>query len=142
MNKRWLQQGVFAERVKEFCKKNGLLTQRGAVQMDVVADLFNLNEDTLRQFLQDSTRKRPHINTLTHIASVLGCSVTEFIDAPSHPSPGMTQERWAELSERERVLVSSLLADIASDGLSVAEKEGLYKIFQAAKNALLQLKKR
>jgi hypothetical protein len=67
--------------------------------------------------------------------------VTEFIDAPSHPPPGMTQERWAELSEKERVIASSILADIASDELSVAEKEGLYRIFKEAKKVLLELTK-
>jgi len=110
--------------------------------MDITADLFNLSEDTLRQFLQDTSRKRPHINTLTHIASVLGCSVVEFLDAPTNPPPGLPLERWTELSERERVLASSLLADITSDDLSVAEKEALYSIFQTAKNSLIQLKKR
>jgi transcriptional regulator with XRE-family HTH domain len=137
---RWPQQTVFAERVKEQKKKNGLLTKRGAIKMDVVADLFNINEDTLRQFLHDTTRNRPHINTLTHIASVLGCSVTEFIDAPSDPPPGMSFEQWGELTARERTMVSFYLSTIVSDALSVAEKEVLYNNFQSLKEALLQLK--
>jgi len=136
----WLQKGIFADRVREYCRKSGLLTKRGAVQMDVVADLFNLNEDTLRQFLYDSTRSRPHVDTLTHIASVLGCSVTEFLDAPNDPPPGMSSEQWADLTERERILASSFLATVASDGLSIAEKEFLHTNFQALKDSLLQLK--
>jgi transcriptional regulator with XRE-family HTH domain len=138
--KKWSQRIVFVERVKEYCRKNGLLTKRGAVQMEVLADMFNLNEDVLRQFLQDSTRRRPHINTLTHIASVLGCSVTEFLDAPSDPPPGMSLERWAGLDERERVLVSSLLVDISTDDLTLAEKELLYKDFHQTKERMLKLK--
>jgi len=140
MNKWWPQQTVFAERVKEHCRKNGLLTKRGAIKMDVVADSFNINEDTLRQLLQDTTRNRPHINTLTHIARVLGCSVTEFIDAPSDPPPGMTLGQWGGLSDRERTMASFYLATITSDALSVAEKEVLYSSFQLLKDSLIQLK--
>jgi transcriptional regulator with XRE-family HTH domain len=140
MNKRWPQQGVFVEKIKNFCKTNGLLTSRGAIKMDVVADMFNLNEDTLRQFLHDSSRRRPHINTLTHISGVLGCSVMEFIDAPANAPLGLTPRQWAGLDERERALALSLLADIAADNLTIAEKEALHDIFQAAKGSLLKLK--
>jgi transcriptional regulator with XRE-family HTH domain len=116
---KWLQQRIFAEKVKEYCQKNGLLTSRGAVRLDVVSDLFNLHEDTLRQFLQNTSRKRPHIDTLTHIAGVIGCSVTEFLDSPNNPPPGMPNEKWAALSEQERALASAMLTQIVSDNLSV-----------------------
>ena len=141
MNSRWPQQTVFRRRVEEYCKKNDLMTPRGAVNLVIASDLFDLTEDTLRQFLQDSTRVRPHINTLSRIANMVGCSVTEFIDAPNDPPPGTTLAHWAGLSERERVLARSLMADISSDGLSLAEKEALHKLFQSAKDALLTLKK-
>jgi hypothetical protein len=140
MNKRWPQQWVFVEKIKEFCKTNGLLTPRGAIKMDVVADMFNLNVDTLRQFLHDSSRRRPHINTLTHISGVVGCSVMEFLDAPANAPLGLTPGQWAGLGERERALALSLLADIAADNLTIAEKEVLHDIFQAAKESLLNLK--
>jgi hypothetical protein len=140
MNKRWPQQGVFVEKIKEFCKMSGLLTPRGAIKMDIVADMFNLNEDTLRQFLYDSGRRRPHINTLTHISGIVGCSAIEFLDAPASAPQGVPSEQWAELSERERALASSLLADIAADDLTIAEKEALHDIFQVAKGSLLKLK--
>ena len=141
MNSKWPQQTVFSQRVRDYCKKNGLTTPRGAVKLDVVSDLFGISEETLRQFLQHSGRKRPHVDTLTHIATVLGCSVTDFLDAPSDPPPGMPLERWAGLTEHERTLISSLLADIASDDLSAAEKEWLYKVYFEAKKMLLELKK-
>lgn len=140
MNKWWPQQSVFAERVKEYCRKNGLLTKRGAVQMDILADMFNISEDVLRRFLQDSTRKRPHINTLTHIASVLGCSVLEFLDASNNPPPAISSEHWARMSEEERILVTSLIADISTDELSLAEKQMLYKFFKDVKDRLLGLR--
>ena len=131
---------VFVERVKEFCRKNGLLTKRGAVQMDVLADMFNLNEDVLRQCLQDSTRSRPHINTLTHIASVIGCSVMDFLDSIHAPPPPISHERWQGLTERERALVVSLITEIASDDLSIAEREELFKDFKHLKTRMLKLK--
>ena len=140
MGKYWPQQSVFSAIVKDYCGRNGLLTKRGAIQWDVLADLFNLNEDVLRQFCQDSSRKRPHINTLQHCASVLGCSVTLFLDSPSEPLDGVSPERWAGLGERERALASSILADISMSDLTLAEKELLYKDFQQTKERMLQLK--
>ena len=140
MNKWWPQQSVFAERVKQFCKERGLLTKRGAVQMDVLAEMFGISEDVLRRFLQDSTRKRPHIKTLTRIASVLKCSVLLFLDVPSDAPPTITPEHWTEMAEDERALLTSLLADFSSDDLSLAEKQLLYKVFQQTKEKMLQLK--
>jgi len=139
MNK-WPQRAVFAERVKNFCRKNGLLTKRGAIKMDVVADMFNLNEEVFRQCLQDSTRARPHINTLTHIASVIGCSVTDFLDSPNEPPPSISHEKWKGLSERERALVVSLITEMASDDLSTAEREELFKDFRHLKARMLKLR--
>jgi transcriptional regulator with XRE-family HTH domain len=140
MNKWWPQQGVFAERVKEFCKRNGLLTKRGAVQMGVVADMFHLNEDVLRKCLQDSTRKRPHLNTLAHIAKLLGCSVLEFLDAPTDPPPTISHARWAEMDEGERAIVISLIAEISADDLTLVEKDELLRSFREAKERILRLR--
>jgi len=140
MNKWWPQQGVFAERVKEFCRKNELLTKRGAVKMDVLADMFNLNEDVLRKCLQDSTRKRPHLNTLVHIAKLLGCSVMEFLDAPNDPPPTISHERWARMDERERAIVTSLIAEICTDGLTLTEKDELLRSFREVKERILRLR--
>jgi transcriptional regulator with XRE-family HTH domain len=140
MNKRWPQQSVFAERVREFCRVNGLLTKRGAVRMDVVADMFNVHEDTLRQFLQDTSRMRPHINTLNFIANVLGCSVFEFLGAPQDPPPPISHERWNSLGERERALVVSMITEISSDDLSLEEKEFLHNNFRSLKVSLLELR--
>ena len=139
-NKRWPQQGVFAERVRGFCTANGYLTKRGAIKMDVVADMFNLHEDTLRQFLQNTSRSRPHVNTLSFIAGVLGCSVAEFLDAPTDPPPPIPLERWEGLSERERALVVSLISEIASDDLSISEREELFKDFQHLKARMIKLR--
>jgi hypothetical protein len=141
MNKWWPQQGVFAERVKEFCRKNGLLTKRGAIQMDVLADMCNLNEDVLRKCLQDSSRKRPHLNTLTHIAALIGCSVLEFLDAPNDPPPTFSHERWAEMTEDERALVTSLIAEISKADLTLAEKQELLKGFHEVKERILRLRR-
>jgi len=140
VNKWWPQQGVFGVRVKEFCRRNGLLTKRGAVQMDVMADMFGISEEVLRRFLQDSTRKRPHINTLAHMASVLGCSVLEFLDAPNNPPPIISSEHWAGMSEEERLLVTSLITDISTDELSLAEKQMLYRFFRDVKERMLGLR--
>ncbi|MDR0498150.1 MAG: helix-turn-helix transcriptional regulator [Holophagales bacterium] len=139
-NKRWPAQEIFVGKVKEFCRKNDLLTKRQAVKTDIVADLFNLNEDTLKQLLSDTSRRRPHFNTLAHIASVLGCAVGDFLDA-SGPPPTISPERWETLNERERMMASSFLSVVSSDDLSITEKEILHTQFQTLKDSLIELKK-
>jgi len=140
MNKQWPQQAVFAERVKQFCRENGLLTKRGAVQMGAVADMFDIHEDTLRQLLQDTTRMRPHINTLTSIAGIIGCSVFEFLGAPHDPPPPISREAWEALGERERAIVVTLVSEISSNDLSVDEKAELCMDFRQTKERMLRLK--
>jgi transcriptional regulator with XRE-family HTH domain len=140
MNRFWPQQPVFAERVREFCSRNGLLTPRGAIRMDAVADLFGLHTDTMRQLLQGTSRRRPHLNTLNAIAGQIGCSVFEFLDAPKDPPPAMPHERWEGLSEVERGLVVSVVAEMSSEDLSAEERAELHRNFMEAKERMLRQK--
>ena len=140
-NVKWPQQARFCERVKQFCKDNDLLTPRGAVNLPVVADLFDICEHTLKQFLQYRSRSRPHLDTLTHIAGVLGCSVAEFVDGPGEPPPGMQQGQWAGLSEQERVFASTMYADITRPDLSLAEKRALFMAYEELRDRFFKLKK-
>jgi hypothetical protein len=140
MNENWPQQEVFCQRVKEFCDKNGHTTPRGAIKLDVVADLFNLSETTLKHFLQYKSRSRPHYDTLALIAWVIGCSVTEFMDNPGDTPPGM-QEKWSEMTERQRMFASTMIADFSAKDISDAEKEALFSAYQDIKALVLRLKK-
>ena len=140
MNKMWPKQEAFVARVKRFCMDNDLLTQRGALRWEEVGDVFEISPVTLRQLMQYKSRCRPRIDRLIHIARVIGCSVSEFLDSPSDPPPGMSKERWAGLTERERTLAAGLLADIATDSLSATEKEELYNLFQEGKERILRLR--
>ena len=109
--------------------------------MDILADMFNLNEDVLRKCLQDTSRKRPHLNTLAHIASVIGCPVTDFIDSPDNPPPTIAHERWAGLNEEERALLTLLIAEFSTDELSIAEKKVLYKAYKDVRESVIGLRK-
>ena len=140
MNKNWPQQEIFVARVKHYCEKNGLTTPRGAIKLDIVADLFNLSEITLKQFMQYKSRSRPHYDTLAFIAGVIGCSVTEFLDDPGDPPLGIPLDRWTELSERERALASEMLADMTATDLSLPEKEELFGAYKDLKARILRLR--
>jgi len=140
MNKNWPQQEVFCQKVKRFCEQNGLTTSRGAIKLDVVSDLFNISEITLKQFLQYKSRSRPHYDTLSFIAGVIGCSVTEFMDDPGDPPPGVVQAKWPEMTERERTIVSTMVADIASKDMSASEKEELFGAYQEMRARILRLR--
>ena len=139
--KKWLQQAIFRERVLDYCRERGLLTLRGAVKLDELSDIFDVHEDTLRQFLQNKNRSRPHINTLARIANILRVSVTEFIDAPSDPPLSITHEKWEQLSEHERALASEILADLTETNLSLKEKEELFGAYKDLKARILRLRK-
>jgi transcriptional regulator with XRE-family HTH domain len=140
MNKNWPQQEVFCQKVKQFCERNGLTTTRGAIKLDIASDLFNLSEITLKQFLQYKSRSRPHYDTLSFIAGVIGCSVTEFMDDPGDPPPGTGQEKWSEMTERERVIASTMITDIVSKDMSASEKEELFGAYQEMRARILRLK--
>jgi transcriptional regulator with XRE-family HTH domain len=140
MNKNWPQQDAFRERVREYCEKNGYMTERGAIQIGVVADLFGLAEITLKQFLQYRLRSRPHYDTLAYIAGVVGCSVTEFMDDPGGPPPVMPIARWTDMSQEERAIASELLAEVGADDLTLAEKEELLLACREANSRLLRMR--
>ena len=140
MNRNWPQQSVFRQKLTEYAQKMGLITQRGAVKYAELGDLLDISEESLRQFMQHRGRKRPHIDTLSRVASLLGVSVTLFIDAPSDPPPFLSQKQWAGLSEQERVIASALLAEIASNTMTVGEKQELYTIFCEEKLRILRLR--
>jgi transcriptional regulator with XRE-family HTH domain len=141
MNEKWPQQEVFCERVKQFALKNGYTTPRGAVRLDIVADMFNLQEQSLRQFLQHKLQKRPRYSTLAYISGILGCSVTDFLDDPGDPPSGVPSDRWTEMSERERVIASVMLADMTAADLTLPEKEELFGAFKDLKARILRLRK-
>jgi transcriptional regulator with XRE-family HTH domain len=140
MNHNWPQQSVFRQKLTEYAQKKGLVTQRGAVDYAELGDLLDVSGESLRQFMQHRGRKRPHIDTLSRAASLLGVSVTLFIDAPSDPPSVVSQKQWAGLSEQERVIASALLAEVASKTLTVGEKQELYTIFCEEKLRILRLR--
>lgn len=96
--------------MKEYQAKTGK-TQTQA------ADDLGLSLSSLRQILYQKTR-RASFDTCQKAASVFGCSVTEFIDDPGAPPPGVDAERWAKATERDRVLASAMfeeLVDVPED---------------------------
>jgi transcriptional regulator with XRE-family HTH domain len=140
MNQNWPQQSAFRQTLTEFARREGLVTKRGAVDYARLGDLVDVSEESLRQFMQHRSRKRPHIDTLSRIASLVGVSVTLFIDLPSDPPSFAPQRQWAGLNEQERAMASALLAEIASDTMTVGEKQELYTIFCEEKLRILRLR--
>ncbi len=127
MNPNWPQQDIFCSRVKEFAEREGLVTARGAIDIEQVSARFDLSPPTLKQFLQNKKRPRPHYDTLAQIAGVVGCDVTEFLDTPNTPPPGISAERWAQASERTRVLSSAMFEDLLK--FPEDEQEAYYQLW-------------
>lgn len=140
MNPNWPQQETFCNRVKEFAKEKGLVTPRGSLMLEPLAALFDVSPPTLKQFLQNKLRPRPHYDTLSHIAGVIGSRVTEFMDDPGEAPPGVPLDKWADASERDRVINSAMFSDITADDLSEEEKDELYRAWKETVERVRRLK--
>jgi len=66
--------------------------------------------------------------------------VSEFVDNPGDPIPGTQQERWAELSEQERVYLSRMYSDMTREDLSPAEKQALFEGYEEMRDRFFGLR--
>ena len=132
MNENWHQQEIFCSRVQESAELEGLVTKRGGLDIPALAARFDQSPATLKQFIQNKKRPRPHFDTLTNIAGVIDkvvkCNVMEFWDDVNTPIPGVPQERWADASERDRVLASAMLEDLMA--IPEVEKEAYWELYK------------
>jgi transcriptional regulator with XRE-family HTH domain len=116
----WPQREKFKAYVKAYQKSTGK-SQRD------VAEALDVARSSLRFWMYQQKRK-PSLDILTRAAKLFNCSVTEFVDDPAGLAkvPGVEQEAWSELSERDRVIASAMFADITADDLSEQDKDLLY----------------
>ena len=140
-NANWAEQPIFIERVKSYCKKKGLLTPRGAVKLDETAKIFGLSPVTLQQFIYHKTRNRPHFDTLSRIARIIGCNVTDLVGGSSDPPPWVALLQWEKLPERERLFATGVFDDVLADELTSEEKAELFEVYQDTKDRILRLRK-
>lgn len=140
MNPNWPQQETFCEYVTRFGQKNGFVNSRGSLNITDLADTFGIAASTLKQFLQNKKRLRPHYDTLSDIAAIVGCSVTEFMDDPGTSPTGTHLDQWIEASERDRMIASAMFHDITADELSEDEKNELYLAYKEARERIIRLR--
>jgi transcriptional regulator with XRE-family HTH domain len=140
MGSNWPQQEIFISRVKQFAQANGYTTPRGAIKIEAVAELFHISESTLRQALHYKGKSRIRYDILASIAEIVGCSVNDFVGTAGNAPPGVTYEKWAAISERDRMFVSSVLEDVCAGTLSKAEKDVLFGIYAEARSGIQRLR--
>lgn len=97
MNETWPEQEVFCLRVREFAEREGYLTPRKGIDLERLAPVFDLAVNSLKQFLQNKRRPRPHYDTLAKIAETVGVSVTEFMGAGGPPAESGTDPGFANV---------------------------------------------
>ena len=95
---------------------------------------------TLQQFIYHKTRNRPHFDTLSRIARVIGCSVSELTGGPCDPPPWVALAKWEKLSESERLFATGVFEDVLTDELTETEKAELFGIYHDAKDRMLRLR--
>jgi hypothetical protein len=140
-NPKWPEQPIFIERVKHFCKKSGLLTPRGAVRLDETAKVFQLSPVTLQQFIYHKGRGRPHLDTLSRIAGIVGCSLADLAGGPGGPPFGADHEGWARVPANDRLFASTVAEDVLADELTGEEKAELFEAYKEARDRMLRLRK-
>jgi hypothetical protein len=62
------------------------------------------------------------------------------MDDPGDPLPGMSNEKWTELSEKERVFLSRIFADMTRSDLTLTEKEALFVGYEQMRDRFFALK--
>jgi len=108
----WPQYRKFRQLAKDYQTRSG--ENQGAISAKLGINLF-----TYRNYLYGS--KKPGIKTLQAAARLFGVSITEFVDNPGTPPPGIERDLWQRISERDRVLGTAILEDLTS--ISDQEKE-------------------
>lgn len=66
--------------------------------------------ESLKQYY--SGKHVPGRDLLLRMASVLGCSIADLVDDPGGAPAGIDPAKWAELTEKKRVLMSAMLEDL------------------------------
>jgi transcriptional regulator with XRE-family HTH domain len=112
--------------------------ETGKKQAEVAEDL-KMSLHGLRQILYQKGR-RCSFETAQKASALFGISITEFLDNPGAPPPGMDQEKWALIRERDRVIASAMFADITADQLTETEKDELYRAYKEAKERIVRLR--
>jgi hypothetical protein len=141
LNQYWPSQSLYIERVKTWAAAQGYVTPRGAVQIPIVARLFNISETTLRQSLHYKSKRRLGFDTLVHIAKTIGCNLHDLTGAAGAPPPGIAESDWGKIPEGDRLFVSTVLDDVVADTLSSMEKAELFGIYKEAKARMIRMRK-
>jgi transcriptional regulator with XRE-family HTH domain len=128
----WPQREIFRACLKAYQENSG------KSQEDVAGEL-GVARSSLRFWLYQQKRK-PSFEVLKRAAKLFGCSVTEFVDDPAGAArvPGVAQDAWAALSERDKVIGIAVFHDITADDLTEEDKDML---FAAWKEEVAKLKR-
>ena len=126
----WLRVSNFKKRLKEFQASTGK-TQTEA------AEALGTTYGTLKFWL--SGTRPPKVETLQRLASVFGCSITEFIDDPGQMIAGTMA---GHLSERRRLWASLINETFSADEFNDEDAAQLYEDFLQSVSRLRNMKAR
>ena len=116
----WPQRERFKTLVNAYRRKHG-------IDRATMADRLGIKESHLHGLLYDK-RVRPSLDVVQKAAEVFEVSITELIDDPGGAPPGMDPDKWAEASDRDRVLASAMLEDLMV--IPEEEKDAYYQLWK------------
>lgn len=102
----WPKRGLFREWVAEAKAK------LGATNNAEVAPIMGIAPTSLNKYLGRSETHKPSDEALKKLGDFLGRDYRVLLDDPEHAPPGVDPKRWAELTEKKRVLMSAMLEDL------------------------------
>lgn len=116
----WPQRERFKTLVNAYRREHDLARSAMAERLDV-------KESHLHGLLYDK-RVRPSLEVVQRAAEIFEVSITELVDDPGAAPPGIDTEKWAEASERTRVLASAMFQDLLA--LPDEEQQLYYELWK------------
>jgi transcriptional regulator with XRE-family HTH domain len=118
----WAHRENFKTHLTRYRKERG-------ITLDQVALELGLTRNSLMGYLYKKDGARPGLDKLQKAAALFGCSVTEFLDDPGAPVPGVAPQGYGEASEEERVMLRAIAADLA--GLTPDTRRAAFEAWSA-----------
>lgn len=113
MNKNWPEQEFFCMQVEAFAEEHGFITPRGSLMLEPLSKLFECSPTTLKQWLQNKKRPRPHFDSMEKVASVVGCDPSQFMGG-APPVEGVFPTKMKTTSRNDKALFNRLLSGLMS----------------------------
>ncbi|MCL1893948.1 MAG: hypothetical protein FWG02_06925 [Holophagaceae bacterium] len=130
----WNHRELFREWVAE------AKTKLGTTNSAVVSEYLGLAPTTLYKYLSKNATHKPSTDVLKRLGDFLGRDYRLLMDVPDRCPDGLEEDKWAEATERDKLIARAMFADITADQLTESEKDEIFRAYKEAKDRVLRLR--